>query len=167
MKSRGFTLIELLVYAVVAALVLVAVAMAVQMSYRFYRELTIGPRVDRVGISITERIIRDIRTGNDIVLEESTFGVPTGSLAVSVPAEGGSVTKHVAVQDSQIVYWEDSGAAQALTPDDMYVSRFLLTHITTPISEGVRFELELTYTTPEGTNTRSFTGLSILRRSYE
>jgi hypothetical protein len=65
------------------------------------------------------------------------------------------------------MYQENDGSLVPLTPDDMTVSRFLLSHITTPISEAVRFELEITFTTDDGAETRTFTGLAILRQSYD
>ena len=168
-SSRGLTLIELLIYAAVSSFVLIAVIAAVQFSYRFYTGLTVTARVDRVGISIAETIVRSIRTGNDIVLEESEFGVPLGSLSVLVPEAGGAttITKHLSVEDGAVLYSEDGGTSESLTPTDVTVSRFLLNHINTAVSEAVHFELELTYQEGGEAHTREYSGVAILRRSYE
>lgn len=167
-KNRGLTIIELLIYTAVVAFIVAAVGIAVQSAYQFYGELTTTPRVDRVGISIVEQVIRDVRTGNDVILEESTFGVAVGSLAILVPSgESSTIEKHLAVDNGRMMYWEDDGTPQAFTPDDISVSRFLLTHITTPESEAVRVELELTFELSSGTQTRQYSGVAILRRSYE
>lgn len=164
--SRGLTLVEVLVYAALFGLILSVMSTSIVYTYRLYRDFTTGPRVDRVGIAITDRLVRDIRTGS-IVLPESTFGVPTGSLAAAVPTGGGETQKRFFVDDARLMYREGAGDAIPLTPEGMTVSRFLLTRIVTPYSEAVRFDFELTFPTPQGPATRSFDGVSILRRSYD
>lgn len=166
-KGRGFTLIELMAYIVIAMLVFLAIATAIQYTYRFYRELTVAPRADRVGASILERVVRDVRTGSSVVLAESTFGVPTGTLTVSAIDGGTAVEKKFAVTDGVLTYTENDGAAGALTPADITVSRLYLTHLSTPVSEGVRIELELTYFVQGASRTAAYSGFAILRHSYE
>lgn len=166
-RARGFTALELLVYVFISSLVLLAVVAAALYTYRFYRELTIGPRADRVGVSIIERVVRDIRTGSTISLAESTFGVPTGILTITAEDGSGEVEKRVALEEARITYAEDGSAAVNLTPSDITVSRFLLTHLTSAVSEAVRIELELTYVAGGMPRTSTYTGFAILRHSYE
>lgn len=166
-SARGLTIVELLVYVLIAALVLLAVVASVQSFYRFYRELTQGPRADRAGIAITDRIMRDIRTGVAIN-GDSIFNSATGALSIKAQDDNGAeVQKRIVYADGRLTYSENGGTAQDLTPADMHISRFQLWPINTPISQAVRFELEITYDTPQGTETRSFTGVAILRHSYE
>ncbi|HEY4525293.1 MAG TPA: hypothetical protein VJL39_02925 [Candidatus Paceibacterota bacterium] len=165
--ERGFSLIELAIYVVMATLIFLAIAVSIQYAYRFYRELTIGPRADRVAASLIERVVRDIRTGSSIVLAESTFGVPTGSITISALDGGVAVEKRVAVSEGRITYTENDGTPLELTPADITVSRLLLTYLTSPVSEGVRIELELTYEMQGLARTKTYTGFAILRHSYE
>src|SRR3989344_741702 len=126
--ERGFSLIELAIYVVMATLIFLAIAVSIQYAYRFYRELTIGPRADRVAASLIER---------------------------------------VAVSEGRITYTENDGPPRELTPADITVSRLLLTYLTSPVSEGVRIELELTYEMQGLARTKTYTGFAILRHSYE
>lgn len=165
-RQRGYTLVELIVYIAIAAVVLLAIVSAVEYAYVFYRQLTVGPRVDQAGAAAAERIIRDIRTGSSVDLTESTFGVPLGELTITA-GDGATTSKKFYVDSGELEYQEGSADPVALSPADMYVSRFLLNYLSTGESQAVRFELELTYPTDAGTSTRSYTGLAILRHSYE
>lgn len=165
--KKGFTTIELVVYSAGMIALLAAIVTLIVFMYSTYRDSTIGPRVDTVGISITDRITKDIRTGVSFNIDESQFGVATGALSLNAQSGETLLTKYIALQSGRIVYQEDGGEVFYLTPDDLSVSSFILTSISTPVSEAIHFTIGIDYISRGESITRTYSGASILRNSYE
>jgi hypothetical protein len=167
LKNKAFSTIELLYYIAGMGVVLLVIFYLITNMYSFYRDLTVEPRVSRVASTVIDRVIKDIRSGQSINLSESQFGVATGNITVNSKSEGANVIKKFAYDNGRITYQENSGSVDYLTPDDLSVSKFYMTHVTSAISEGVRVELELTYDLEKNPTTRKFESFVILRHSYE
>ena len=71
------------------------------------------------------------------------------------------------VENGIAKYQEDSEDPVSLSSKDFTVSNFNFTFLGTPVSEAVRFDLELQFQTKNATETKSYTGFAILRESYE
>jgi len=167
MQKNGFTTIELLVYVAGMVVLMLAIGTLIYSMYNFYRDATIGPRVDRIGISVVDRITKDIRTGVSINTELSRFNVPTGAISMNAQSGASLLTKYFELIDGRVVYIENGGSTQYLTPDDISVSNFYLTPISTPISQAVKYNIDITYTSRGVETIKNFTGVAILRHSYE
>ena len=166
-KNKGFSSIELLFYVVGMGVVLAVIFYLITNMYSFYGKLTIEPRVSRVASTVIDRVIKDIRSGQSINLSDSQFEVATGNITVNSKSEGSNIIKKFAYDNGRITYQENSGSVDYLTPDDLSVSKFYMTHVTSPISEGVRVELEITYDLEKNPITHKFSSFVILRHSYE
>lgn len=158
---------ELVVYAGGMAALLVVITGLIFQFYKVYRELTIEPRVDRVAIAIMDRIGKDMRTGQSINLSQSQLGVAVGSLSIQARADDVVLEKYFALQNGRIIYQENDGTVYFLSPADISASKFMVNQINTPISDAIRFEVEFTFKTKNGTKSKSYTGVAILRHSYE
>ncbi len=166
-KTKGFTVIELLVYTAGMLVLLAAIVTVIYYMYNVYRDTTLGPRVDRIGIAVSDRITRDIRTGISFNAEQSQLNVPTGVLSLNAQVNGSTITKYIALEDGRIVYKENSGVENYLTPDTVSVSNFTLVPINTPVSNAIHFDISIDYETKGETKTRTYGGSAILRQSYE
>ncbi|MEN9912621.1 MAG: hypothetical protein RLY66_29 [Candidatus Parcubacteria bacterium] len=166
-KRAGFTLVEVLVYT--AGLVLLLGAMATSLVYmnNWYQRSTIGPRVDRVGSSVIDRIVRDIRSGDAINGSQSLLEVSTGALSLSYTSESGSGTTYSALQSGRVIHRIDSGSTEYLSPEDMTVSRLYFKQIITQESRAVRVEMDITFSIKDEVQTRTYSSVAILRNSYE
>lgn len=166
-KTKGFTLVELLVYVSgLLALGTVMIVLIVQF-YTLYKEIIAVPRADRVGLSLVDQITKEIRSADQIDTINSQFGVITGVIDVDSITNGVTTEKKFFVQNGIVKYQENTGAIISLSPKDLYVSNFNFTLVTTPVSEAVRFNLELQFETKNATETKAYTGFAILRESYE
>jgi len=166
-NTKGFTLIELVIYVAGMVLLLSAVTTLIYSTFVFYKGTVIAPRVDRIGISVVDRITKDIRTGVSYNADLSQFNVPTGALSLNAQTDSTTLTKYFALVSGRLIYQEDSGAIQYLTPDDISVSNFIITPIQTPVSTAMHFQIDIGYTTNDGDKLRSYSGVAILRHSYE
>jgi Tfp pilus assembly protein FimT len=165
--KRGFTLLELLIYSALGLLLLLAVAFAVFRMYDIYREVTTGPRADRVGTSIVDSVVKNVRSGKSIDFVNSVFSDPNGSLTVNSKVNGVAVEKAFGISGGRATYTEDGGSAQYLSPTDITVSKLQFEDISTTISSAVRVDVEITFSTKAGQEVRSYQGVSILRHSYD
>lgn len=167
MKTKGFTLIELLLY-ISGLLILgtILVSMIIQF-YGIYKEIVAIPRADRTGLLVVDRITKEIRSAKSINMLDSKFATTTGAIVLDVVEEGSSVEKKFYVQNGKIFYQKDSEEQESLSSSDFTVSNFNFTLVQTPISEAVRFTMEIQFKTRDDVQTKSYSGFAILRESYE
>ncbi len=170
-KKSGFTIVELLVYlAGLLALGTVMVLIIVQF-YGMYKEIIMVPRSDRVALSLVDRITKEIRSADSIDTLQSQFGTTSGVFDFDSVSSGVTTEKRFYVENGIVKYSENLGTfgskVQNITPKDLFVSNFNFTLVSTPVSEAVRFNLELEFETRNSIETKSYTGFAILRESYE
>lgn len=165
-KNKGFTLVETLIYAVGMVLLLGVIASLVYYMYNWYQYATISSKVDQVGLTIMDRVVKDIRTGKDIDFGQSVFNNANGVIDVDAKVGGSIISKKFSVQNQRIMYQENGGTAEYLTPPNMSITSFYLKNITASTSKSVHIDLQITFNTRSGTNTHSYSGLSVLRSSY-
>ncbi len=165
--KKGFSLIEMLFYTAGIVIVLGAIVYLLMQMYGIYKKLAVEPRVDRVGITIVDRITRDIRTGDSIDLSNSELNIDEGTLTINSFENETPVTKLFSFASGRVTYTEDSGEENFLTPSDMTVTRLYFVQATSTVSQAMKVELDITYTADKETKTKSFNGFAILRHSYE
>ncbi|MES2314661.1 MAG: hypothetical protein V4524_01860 [Patescibacteria group bacterium] len=165
-KNKGFTLLETIIYAAGLILLLGAMLTLLFTTYNWYRNATIGSRVDQVGTTLADRIERDIRTGQSIDTTNTAFATSSGTLSLNALVNSSNIVKRYALTSGRISYQENSGALQYLSPTDITVTRFYLKDILTGVSEAVKFNIDITYSTKTGTTTRTYSDVSIMRNSY-
>jgi competence protein ComGC len=166
-NSEGFTLVELLIYiAGLLALGSVLTLLVVQF-YSMYKEIVSIPRADRTGLLLVDRITKEIRSASQIDLLESQFNNINGVLDLDSVIDEDTVEKKFYIEDGIVKYQEDSEDPVNLSSKDFTVSNFNFTLVQTPISEAVKFDMELQFQTRNATQTKSYTGFAIIRESYE
>ncbi len=166
-KEKGFTLIELVVY-VSGLVILMAVMVAIIFQfYVLYKEIIAIPRADRAGLLIVDRLTKEIRSGDQIDTINSIFNSTDGVIEFDVEDSGTTQSRRFYVDDGIIKYSENGANGVSLSPKDLYVSNFYFTFVPTSVSQAVKFNLELQFMTRNGTETKAYTGFSILRESYD
>jgi Tfp pilus assembly protein PilV len=166
-NQKGFTLIELVVY--VAGLVILSGVMVliIIQFYMLYKEIIAVPRADRTGLTLVDRITKEIRSGDQIDTLNSQFNTTDGIIEFDSEENGSTVARRFYVENGIVKFSENGGTAVSLSPKDLYVSNFQFKLVSTSVSQAVRFDLELQFMTRNGTETKPYTGFSILRESYE
>lgn len=165
--NSGFTLIELVVYmAGLLALGAVLIMMIIQF-YGLYKEIIVVPQADRTALILVDRITKEIRSADSIDAINSQFDTTNGVLSLHVITNGVTAVKKFYIQNGVVFVQEDSETPIKLSTSDFTVSNFNFTLVPTSVSQGIRFNLELQYTTNNSVETKSYTGFAILRESYE
>ena len=166
-KSKGVTLVETLIYSAMAAIILGILGMMFIQIYGLYKDITIEPKTDRSILLTVDRILKDIRSGQDINLENSVFGTTSGELYISAVEDAIIVNKFYKLENGQIIYQEDGGDENPLTSADVEITKLQFEYLTTGISEGVRVEIDVTFEKDEQIEIKEYEGFAILRQSYE
>ncbi|MDQ2933059.1 MAG: hypothetical protein M3Q80_01625 [bacterium] len=164
--KKGFTLVETLFYTAGLVVMLMVMGAFLYYMYDWYQKVTLGPRVDRIGINTIDKVIKDIRSGDTVNVSQSVLNSATGTLSLATFVNSVSVTKTIAVSNYRLTYRENLGVVQYLTPADLYITRFYVTSTSTPVSEGVKFDIDIAFGSRNGTTTQTYSGFSILRQSY-
>jgi Tfp pilus assembly protein PilE len=167
-NNRGFTLVEMLVYAAGVVLILGVIISMLYFAYSWYGTIVNTSRSDQVGVTLADRLVDDIRSAQTIENAQSSFGSSNSYLTLTVLVTPSvTMTKYYALQNGRIAYKENSGTLQYLTPADITISGFTLNSLTSAVSKAVRFSFDIVYTTKTGPATTTYSGLGILRNSYD
>ncbi len=167
-RRRGFTLLETIFYTAGLLILLAVIITFIYFMFDWYQRVTIAPRADRIGVGLVQRITKDLRSGTHVNSAQSFFGVSNGALSFDANVNSGSVTKYFVWGANRLIYQENGGTITYISPSDINISRFLVNSTTTPQSQGIRFDIDITYTSrATGSVTKTYSGFAILRQSYE
>lgn len=165
-RTKGFTLVEMLVYVVTMVLVLAALTYFVSQVYGYYTSMTIESRVDRAASTLSQVLASEMRSGVSIDQAHTTFGVADGMLTINAREDTTPVIKAFSIENDRVRF-EDGSETYFLTPEDMFVSKFLFTQIVTPVSYAIRYEIDITFEKEGTLTTKTYPGVVTLRHSYE
>ena len=167
-KQRGFSLIELVVYVSGLTILTAVMVLIIMQFYTLYKEIIAVPRADRTGLLIVDRITKEIRSGDQLDTLNSQFNTTAGAIEFDVLEDDGTVTdKRFYVENGIVKYSEEGGDGEVISPRDLYVSNFNFTLVPTSVSQAVKFDMEFQFMTRNGTETKAYSGFSILRESYD
>lgn len=167
-KQKGFSLVETLVYAAGTALLIGLIVSALFYTYVWYGRSAVTARIDQIGETTANRITNEMRSAISFDSAQTTFNVSNGNLKISSKVSTTTtVTKTISISNGRLTYKENAGASTFLTPSDITISRFELTKATTTVSTGIRFMIDITYSTKEGQASSTYSGYAIFRNSYQ
>jgi type II secretory pathway component PulJ len=164
---RGISLIETLVYVTILILVSLLVVSALSSLGRSYRLMHQAEAIERTALVALERMGREIRGASSIDTAQSTFDSSNGSLALNTEDENGnSVTLRFYLSSGRVRIEENAVDQGPLSPLDVSVTSLVFRRISTPESEAVKIEMEVTSSEEGDTKVRKFYSTVTLRGSY-
>ncbi|MDE1975175.1 MAG: hypothetical protein KGI49_01550 [Patescibacteria group bacterium] len=167
-RKTGFTLVETLIYATGLVLLTGVIVSVLYYGYGWYRFVTVSPRVDQVGTLVLERLEGGIRAGRALDSSKDIFDVPAGSIGLNaLDTSKNSISYEYYLENGRIMYSQNGGTAASITPADLYVSQLRFHEIATSVSTAIHFSVSIDYPTKNGTTTNSYSGLAIMRNSYQ
>lgn len=162
-KQLGFSLIEMLIY--IALLTVMSVAsvsfmLSLQDMFSHYR---VQQSLFSAGTITMERILTEIRTGDSVVLANTTLddGV-NGVLEIA----GDEITTFT-LSSGEIIVEVDGVEEGSLTPDLVTVDSFTVHHYPNTVGEMVRVILVMTATVDGYSDTYTLYGGGVVRGSYD
>ncbi|MDP3725922.1 MAG: hypothetical protein Q8R36_01860 [bacterium] len=165
----GFGLIEALVYvAIVGLLTVMVVNTALIMNTTSAKARLKRNILGEAGIAI-ERIVREIRLADSVVVAQSVFTTSPGTLKINTIIDANNntpITKEFYLTDGKLMIKEGDGPARALT-ERVEITHLVFRHIIMgEISEAVVLEITAEDKVKKLTETQMFNTTAVLRRSY-
>jgi type II secretory pathway pseudopilin PulG len=164
-SSKGFTLLETLVYVAVLATITALVTTTLISMLRPAVRVRAAQALTAGANDTLERMSREIRNSYDIDTLQSSFGTNPGTLALRM-MDGAVQETHTFYLSGSRLMLNDNGTVGALSADSVAVTSLVFYELSTPVSKGVRIELELSTTTSAGTRSETFYTTLMLRDSY-
>lgn len=145
LTNKGFTVPELLVYIGIMTLALVSVVTLLVNSSKILQAIKTEKEVRVSAIAAMERMTREVKGSEAVILPESSFGVDDGELAVfSRLVEDSPRRVNFLINDQgELEIQYDGEPAGVLTSPGVVVDRLRFSHLAHGESESVRIELVL------------------------
>ncbi len=159
---------ETLIYvALLIVLSSIVVATVLSLSGMFY-QMRASRDVETSAVSSLERMVRDIRNADSVVLAESVLGVHPGRLTVTraLPL-GGNEKMEFYLNGTELRVRRDGVDEGVLTSGLTSVESLVFTEVSSAVSSGVRIELTLKGEKGSATVIKPFDLFTVLRGSYK
>ncbi len=161
--TEGFSLVEMLIYTALLGLILSVILGSLLVIAESQERVLASRSLDRSAVMSLDRVVREVRLSDSIDADASEFEESTGVLVLENDDVSGPISFFI---NNGSFFVEKEGQEQRLSHSGVDVTRFYLTHISTDASEGVRIELEMSYTHDEGVVEQTFYSTATSRGSY-
>jgi type II secretory pathway pseudopilin PulG len=165
--STGFTLVELLVYIGILTLALVSIVVLLTNATKIVSRVKEVKEVRSSALLALERMDREIKKAEAVVIAESTLGETPGTLTLQSRDDAGNpreVMFELDVDDDLILYYDGSSRG-SLTSEEITVEELEFYRVDNTLSEAVTLKLVLSHiNTP--TKLKTFHLTAVLRGSY-
>lgn len=167
--QKGITLLESIIYISILAIVLVIVVNTVILSAQAYGKARVKRDIYTQGGMTLERILREIRLANDIVLAGSVFDSSPGTLALYtvVSSSDPTITTRIfSLASSTAMIQEGTSGIFPLT-SGINVTSLIFYNIRNEVStKAIRVVITLESRSGRFDESETFYGTAVLRRGY-
>ena len=160
-------MVETLFYIAGLLVLLTVITITLFYMYNWYQTATLPLRVDSTGSTLIDRIVREVRSSEVVNSSDSVLSSNNGALSITKTANSVSTTTKFALSNGYVTMQLNGGTISNLSPNGMTVTKLYFKNPSTSISSAVRVDIDIAYKTKQGTTTRTFSGFSLLRQSYE
>ena len=165
LNKKGISAVETIIYvSILLILTITIIAVVLQMTM-YLREVKKYNETRRSGALAIERMIREMRTMDQVIVASSTLGSSPASLGLRGP-NNTSLLFRLSGQ-STIEMVKNGSTTAILSSENVTISNFILRMSTTTKSIGIKIELSLTSESGGGVaKSQDFFGSVVLRSSY-
>ena len=162
--SRGFSLVEVMVYIFILVFMLVVVIEVVVSITRASRIISSARAIENSAVLSIERLTREMRLANSVVVASSTLAVHPGRLTLTgEDDEGDPRTVEFYLSGGRILMKENNVDLGALTESDVVVTNLIFQRFATSTTEGIRTQMRLESGTSTHYRTETFYSTSLVR----
>ncbi len=170
-RKQGFNLIEMVIYIAILSVVSIFVVDSLFKILEAFYRYRVSSSINTSAAVAMERMVREIRLADDIVVGSSVFDANPGHLFLNTidPVTETATTIEFFASGNELMVKKGSGAAVALTHPDLELENLIFRQIATftnMYSKAVKIELELMAGRGRYQKTINFYDTAVLRRSY-
>ena len=158
-KKSGFSLIESLIYIAILSTMAAIVVSTLLITARSYNGLKKSRNINNSAITSLERMTRDIKSANDIVITESAFDIHPGRLTV----QSSATSTEFYLDNGALKVKENSIDTGSLTHTGVLVDSLIFKMFDNGISKAVRIEMDVSIEDRGVIKTKKFYSTAVLR----
>ncbi len=142
-KHKGISILETVIYFSMLAVLTLVVTRSLMSLFKSYSVIKTQQDVETSAIQIIDKLTRDIRDSNAVVLASSSFNVPEGSVGLSIV--NGSVTDQYAYYSTSSVLKVSKNGVYLgdLSQPGVVVNSFIARYINGTSTQAIKIELNL------------------------
>lgn len=166
--NKGYSLIEMIVYIAILSFVSVFVITALVLTIKSFIAFSISRNiVDNASLAI-DRIVREVRLSNEVILGSSVFDVNPGALHIKTDdGTGTTTTMKFYVSNGRLVFNRGTTTGIYLTSDKLNVTNLVFRHSNTSTSsQSIKIEMTLEGGIGETYKSENFYNTAVLRKLY-
>lgn len=153
--KRGLTILEIVIYFSMLGVLTVVVITSITSLFKSYSVIKLHQNIETSAIQIMDKITRDLRDGDEVAIAQSSFGVPTGSVAVNITTDSVTDVYRYYATSSTVKYSKNGVFLGDLTQPGVVVNSFTAYYINGTSTQAVKIELNLQATPRYSTSTIS------------
>lgn len=144
-NQKAMSLVEVLVYMSLLIVLLAAIINSILVLTTHYRAVKSTREIEDSGIAVLDRMTRDIRSADDILTDNSVFGVSPGTLTIVSrdAATGYSTTTVFRVENEKVVVYENGVLVGPLSKQSVAIVGFTLRLVDTANADAIKIELSM------------------------
>lgn len=162
-SQSGFSLVEMIIYVSILSVMSVAAVTFMLSLQDLFKHYRVQQELFSAGTITMERILTEIRTGDEVVLANTTLDDgANGALQID-----GDTTTTFTLTSGEVIVDVDGVTEGSLTPGSVTVNSFTVHHYDNTLGEMVRVILNMTATVDGYSDTYTLYGGGVVRGSYD
>lgn len=158
-KRSGFSLIESIIYLAILSTMVVVVVNVLLITAKSYGNLKTSRNINNSVITSFERMTRDIKSADDIVVVESVFDTHPGKLTI----QSGATTTEFYLSNGILRVKENTVDTGPLTQQESSIDNLVFKLLDNGTSKAVRIEMTMSIIYKNITKTKKFYTTAVLR----
>lgn len=163
-NKKGFTVVEVILYVSILVVLMVVIVSSVLKMTEYLREVKKYNETRRSGSLAMERMIREIRLMDRVVVASSTLGSSPATIGLLGPNNTSLLLQLTGASTIQMT--KNGSTTEILSSQNVTISNFIFRMTNTAKSTGVKIELTLTSEGGGAQKSQNFFGSVVLRSSY-
>lgn len=164
--KKGFSLIEMLIYVAILAIMVVLVITVTLSVSDSYGDFQVSRNVQTAAVISLERMVREIRMAESVVLGSSTFDAHPGILTLQKTGDTGIETVIFSITGQSLTVQENSEPVGVLSRGEVSITNLVFRKVDGTSSNGVKIEMTIESTRGDSTKTETFNAFAVMRGSY-
>lgn len=158
-RKLGFSLIESLIYTAILSVMAAVVVNVLLITTKSYNNLRTSRNINNSIITSFERMTRDIKSANNIVIAESTFDTHPGRLTI----ESSATTTEFYLSGGTLRVKENTIDAGPLIQQESSIDNLVFRLLDNGTSKAVRIEITMSIVYKGKTKIKKFYTTAVLR----
>ena len=151
--NRGLSILEIVIYFSMLSVLTVVVTSSLISLFRSYNIIKLQQDIETSAIQIFDKLGRDVRDADSIVVGQSSFGVPEGAIALSIVQDSVTYIYRYYNASSTLQVSRNGTYLGNLSQPQILVDSFVVRQISSTSTSAIKVELGLRATPRYGTST--------------